>query len=168
MWLQKPSPVIANYQGVRVEGGEVLLKEETNARQSKLITRSNESLTDKAGMAVENATQITNVSQLFTTIQACYFSQRSCYSNIKTLYALLQKNKTAFALHDNGNTAKKPACCRSHNFCSLICDNCETIFSKTVTSRLHLKRRLLFLGFLTLLVCYEVSSSSSSFSSLVE
>lgn len=57
---------------------------------------------------LSNATQITNVPQLFTTIQACYFSQRSCSLNIDFVCSVAKKNQTASALQKNRNTDKKP------------------------------------------------------------
>lgn len=58
----------------------------------------------------KNPTQITNGPQLFTTIQACYFSQRSCSSNKDSVCSVAKTNKQTNSLcpaKEKKNTWKK-------------------------------------------------------------
>lgn len=115
MACEKLSPIAVDRQG-----GGLFSRRRTQTHGKVDKSRGQTSLCRRAMMAVENATQTTNVPQLFTTIQACYFSQRSCSSNIDFVCSVAKK-RTAFALQNNKNTEKKPAHCRSSNFCLLIC-----------------------------------------------
>lgn len=114
-------------------------------------------------MAVEKRN---DKSQMFHSFSQLYkhatFSQRSCSSNIKTLYALSQKKppkQTAFALQKNRNAdqkkTKKPARRTSSNLCSLICDNCENNIVQDCIQQAASLALAAVPWFEAILVCYD-------------